>query len=81
MSFLYFILIGAIAGWLAGLAMKGRGFGVIGNIVVGVIGAVLGGFLVTLAGFSTDGDLLPQLITAFIGSVVLLVIIGVLKKA
>jgi len=51
-SLLIFLAIGALAGWLAGNIMKGRGFGVIGNIVVGIIGAVLGGFLFGLLGIT-----------------------------
>ena len=50
MEILYFLVIGLIAGWLAGIIMKGRGFGILGNIIVGVIGSVLGGFLFRLIG-------------------------------
>jgi len=80
MNFVWFLLIGFIAGWLAGQIMKGRGFGVIGNLVVGVIGAVLGGFLFGLLGF-TSGGLIGSLITALVGAIVLLAIVGTLKKA
>lgn len=81
MEIVYFLLIGGVAGWLAGLFMKGRGFGILGNIVVGVIGALLGGFLFRLLGLSADGSLLGTLVVSFVGAVVLLVIAGVLKKA
>ena len=47
MEFVWFIIVGLIAGWLAGVIMKGGGFGVVGDIVVGIIGALLGGFLAT----------------------------------
>ncbi len=81
MNTIYFLLIGLAAGWLAGQVMKGRGFGLVGNIVIGVIGAVLGGFLFGLLGFSTDGGLIGSLVTAFVGAVALLLIISTVKKA
>lgn len=81
MEIVYFLLIGGIAGWLAGLFMKGRGFGILGNIVVGVIGALLGGFLFRLLGLSSDGSLIGTLVVSFVGAVVLLVLAGFLKKA
>ena len=74
LHFLWFILIGACAGWLAGQILKGDGFGVVGNIVIGVIGAILGGFLIRLLGF-TPTYLLGQLISATIGASVLLVLL------
>jgi uncharacterized membrane protein YeaQ/YmgE (transglycosylase-associated protein family) len=51
MDFIWFILIGLIAGWLAGQLMKGGGYGVVGDIIVGIVGAVLGGFLFRTLGF------------------------------
>jgi uncharacterized membrane protein YeaQ/YmgE (transglycosylase-associated protein family) len=80
MNFVWFILIGLCAGWLAGQFMKGRGFGVVGNLIVGVVGAVLGGFLFGLFGLSSS-SLLGALITATVGAVVLLFLIGLIKKA
>jgi uncharacterized membrane protein YeaQ/YmgE (transglycosylase-associated protein family) len=78
-SVLIFLLIGAIAGWLAGILMRGRGFGLVGNMVVGVIGAILGGILFGLLGIATGG--LPGAIaTATAGAVLLLFIAGLLKK-
>jgi len=55
MNFILFLIIGALAGWLAGQIMKGRGFGVIGNILVGVVGAFIGGFLFRVLGFAAFG--------------------------
>jgi uncharacterized membrane protein YeaQ/YmgE (transglycosylase-associated protein family) len=81
MEFLWFILIGLIAGWLAGQLMKGGGFGVVGDIVVGVIGALLGGFLFRTLGVSIGGGLLGSLIVAVIGAVVLLFLLHLIKKA
>lgn len=80
MNFVWFLVIGLIAGWLAGQIMKGRGFGLVGNLVVGVIGAVLGGFLFGVLGFTSSG-LLGSLVTALVGAVVLLAVVGALKKA
>lgn len=79
MNFLWFLIIGLVAGWLAGQVMKGKGFGLIGNLVVGVIGAVVGGFLLDLIGFHAYG-LIGSLVTAFLGAVVLLWVVGILKK-
>ena len=81
MEFLWFILIGLTAGWLAGQLMKGGGFGVVGDIVVGVIGALLGGFLFRTLGVSIGGGLLGSLIVAVIGAVVLLFLLHLIKKA
>ena len=79
MNLIWFLLIGAVAGWLAGQIMKGGGFGLLGNIVVGVVGAVLGGFLFGLLGLAAFG-LIGRLITATVGAVVLLYIVSVIKK-
>lgn len=78
---LWFLLIGAAAGWLAGLLMKGRGFGVLGNILVGVVGSVLGGWLFRALNFWPGGGLVGSLFTAFAGAVVLLFVIGLIRKA
>jgi uncharacterized membrane protein YeaQ/YmgE (transglycosylase-associated protein family) len=80
MHLLIFLLIGALAGWLAGVVMKGRGFGVVINMVVGVIGAFFGGWLLPRLGVSFGGDI-GLFITAFIGAVILLAVIGLIKKA
>jgi len=74
--FIAWIVVGGVAGWLAGKVVKGRGMGVIANIVVGIIGAVLGGWLLGVLGFNTSGGLVPTLITSFFGAVVLLVLLG-----
>jgi uncharacterized membrane protein YeaQ/YmgE (transglycosylase-associated protein family) len=77
-SLIIFLAIGALAGWLAGNIMKGKGFGVIGNIVVGIIGALVGGFLFGLLGISAGG-LIGSLITATVGAVALLYIVSIIK--
>ncbi len=78
-SILIFLAIGAVAGWLAGILMKGGGFGLIGNIIVGILGAIVGGFLFGLLGISADG-LIGSIITATAGAVLLLFIVSLLKK-
>ena len=81
MEFIWFIVIGLVAGWLAGQFMKGGGFGVIGDIIVGVLGALVGGFLFNLLGLSAGGGLLGSLIVATIGAVLLIVILRLIKRA
>ncbi|MBE0510018.1 MAG: GlsB/YeaQ/YmgE family stress response membrane protein [Gammaproteobacteria bacterium] len=78
-SLFVILLIGALAGWLAGLMIKGSGFGLIGNIVVGILGAVLGSFLFGLLGIASGG-FLAAIIMATIGAVILLYAVSVLKK-
>jgi uncharacterized membrane protein YeaQ/YmgE (transglycosylase-associated protein family) len=75
------ILIGALAGWLAGLVVRGFGFGVIGNIVIGILGAILGGWLFGAAGIVIGTGIVNAIITAFIGAVILLLIVRVVKRA
>jgi uncharacterized membrane protein YeaQ/YmgE (transglycosylase-associated protein family) len=79
-SLLIFLIIGALAGWIAGQLMRGGGFGLLGNIVVGIIGAVIGGFLFGLVGISAGG-FLGSLVTAVVGAGVLLFVVGLFKKA
>ena len=76
----YFLLIGLVAGWLAGQIMKGKGFGLAGNLVIGVIGAVVGGWLFGVLGLSTYGAI-GSIVMATVGAVVLLFVVGQLKKA
>lgn len=80
MNWLYFILIGALAGWLAGQFFKGSGFGLLGNIVVGIIGGVVGGFLSSALGIHLGGGLIGSLITAVLGALILLWVANLLKK-
>ena len=75
-----FLLIGGVAGWLAGLIMKGGGFGILGNIIAGVIGALLGGWLFGVLGISIGGEWVGALVTATIGAVILLFVVGLIKK-
>jgi uncharacterized membrane protein YeaQ/YmgE (transglycosylase-associated protein family) len=79
-SLLIFLAIGAVAGWLAGVLMKGGGFGLLGNIVVGVIGALVGGWLFGVLGISAGG-LIGSILMATAGAVVLLLVVGLIRKA
>jgi uncharacterized membrane protein YeaQ/YmgE (transglycosylase-associated protein family) len=81
MNFIWFILIGLAAGWLAGQLVKGGGFGMLGDIIVGIIGALLAGFLFSAFGLSSGGGLLGSLIVATIGAVVLLFGLRLIKSA
>ena len=81
MQFVWFILIGLVAGWLAGTLVKGGGFGVVGDIVVGVVGALLGGWLFSALGMSAGGSLVGAIIVATIGAIVLIFILRLLKRA
>ena len=81
MNLLWFLVVGLVAGWLAGVLGKGGGFGVIGDLVVGVIGAFLGGWLFSTFGASAGGGLLGSIIVATIGAVVLLFIVRLVKRA
>ena len=74
------LIIGAIAGWLAGTIMKGKGFGALGNIVVGIVGAVIGSFVFGLLGFTSSG-LIGSLVTATVGAVILLWAVSIIKKS
>ncbi|QPC90846.1 GlsB/YeaQ/YmgE family stress response membrane protein [Mesorhizobium sp. INR15] len=80
-SLLVFIIIGAIAGWLAGLIVSGFGFGLIGNIIVGIVGAFIAGWLFPRIGFSIGGGILASIIHATLGAIILLVLVKVLKRA
>jgi len=80
MDIILFIVIGIVAGWLAGKIMKGSGFGLIGDLIVGVIGAFLGGWLFGVLGLSIGSGLIGSLITALIGAIVLLFIIRLIKR-
>lgn len=79
-TLLIILAIGAVAGWLAGIIMKGGGYGLPGDIVIGIIGAFIGGFLFGLLGISAGG-LIGQIITATVGAVVLIFVLRLVKKA
>ena len=79
-ALLVILLVGAIAGWLAGQIVRGMGFGLIGNIVVGIVGAFIAGWLLPRIGIVIGGGMLGSIINATIGAVVLLVIVGLIRR-
>jgi len=82
MGILSWIIVGLIAGWLAGEMMRGAGFGLVGNIIVGIVGALLGGFLATALFNVPDpvnGINITSIIVAFLGSVILLAILRMFR--
>ena len=80
MNFVWFILVGLVAGWLAGVLVKGGGFGVVGDIVVGIIGALLGGWIFSALGATSPGGLLGSIVVATIGAVILLFVVRMIKR-
>jgi uncharacterized membrane protein YeaQ/YmgE (transglycosylase-associated protein family) len=79
MGILSWILVGLVAGWLAGVVMKGGGYGVVGDIIIGIIGALIGGFLASaLFGVGLSGFNITTLIIAFLGAVILIAIVRAL---
>jgi len=78
-SLIWFLLVGLIAGWLAGRVMRGGGYGLVGDMIIGVIGALLGGWLFGLLGISAGG-LIGAIITAFVGAVVLIALLRALRR-
>lgn len=80
LTLIWFLVIGLLAGWLAGLFVKGSGFGLVGDLVIGVIGAFVGGFLFRALGIVAIGSL-GQLITATVGAVVFVVLVRAFKHS
>ena len=80
-SLIIWLAIGAVAGWLAGLIMKGSGFGLVGNVIVGIVGAVVAGFILPAIGVSIGGSVIGAIINAVIGACILLFIISLVKRA
>ena len=75
------LIIGAIAGWLAGLIVRGAGFGLLGNIVVGIIGALVAGWLLPQLGIVLASGTLGSILDATVGAVIVLVILSLIKRA
>ena len=80
MNVIWFLLIGLLVGWLAGVLVQGRGYGVIADIVIGIVGAVLGGFLFSLVGLTAYG-LLGSIVMSVIGAVVFIAIVKAIHRA
>ena len=81
MNIIIWLIVGAIAGWLAGLLVRGAGFGLIGDIIVGIVGALIAGFLLPRLGIVIGGSFVSDIINALIGAVILLLIIKLVKRA
>ncbi len=79
-SLIVWLIVGGVAGWLAGLIVKGYGFGIIGNIIVGIVGAFIAGWLLPRLGIVIGGGIIASIINAVIGAVILLVIIGFFRR-
>jgi len=80
-ALIIWLIVGAIAGWLAGMVVKGGGYGLIGDIIVGVVGALIAGWLLPQIGIVIGGGFIAAIINAFIGAVILLIIIRLIKRA
>ena len=80
-SLLVIILVGAVAGWLAGLIVKGYGYGLVGNIVVGIVGAFVAGLIFPRLGLSIGSGIAGSIIHATVGAVILLFLIRLIKRA
>jgi uncharacterized membrane protein YeaQ/YmgE (transglycosylase-associated protein family) len=81
MGIIIWLIVGAIAGWLAGMVVKGGGFGLIGDIIVGIVGGVIAGWLLPQLGIVIGGGFVGDVIDSFIGAVILLIIIRLIKRA
>ena len=79
-ALLVWLIVGAVAGWLAGLVVRGFGFGLIGNIIVGIVGAIIAGWLLPRIGISIGSGIVRSIINAFIGAVILLFIVGLIRR-
>ncbi len=80
-SLIIFLIIGAIAGWLAGVIVKGYGFGLLGNIVVGIVGSFIGGFLLAHFHLMQGGGIIGAIVGATLGAVVLLLLLRLIRRA
>jgi len=76
---LIWLIVGGIAGWLAGLIVKGGGQGIVVNIVVGIVGAVIGGWVFGQLGIAVGTGLINSIITAVVGAVILLLIVSLVR--
>jgi len=81
MGLLWFLIVGIVAGWLAGVLMKGGGFGLVGDMAVGVVGAFLGRFIFSSIGLYSGGGFIGSIIVATVGAVVLIFAVRLLKSA
>ncbi len=80
-SVIVWLIVGAIAGWLAGLIVKGGGFGLLGNIVIGIVGAVVAGWLLPQLGIRLGTGIVSAIINSAIGGIIVLVILSLIRRA
>ncbi|MEM4986183.1 GlsB/YeaQ/YmgE family stress response membrane protein [Collimonas sp. H4R21] len=81
MGLIVWLIVGAIAGWLAGVVMKGGGFGVLVDIIVGIVGGFIGGWLAGVLGIHIGSGIIGSIITATAGAIILLFILRLIKRA
>jgi uncharacterized membrane protein YeaQ/YmgE (transglycosylase-associated protein family) len=81
MGFIAWIVVGMIAGWLAGLVMKGGGYGILVDIILGILGGFVGGWLFGMMGIWPGGGMIGSIIVAFVGAVILVAITRLIKRA
>lgn len=79
-ALIIWLVIGAIAGWLAGQIMAGGGFGLVGDIILGIIGAVVAGWLLPRVGLFIGGGYIAQIINAVIGAIIVLFVVRLIKR-
>ena len=79
MNIVWFVLVGLVAGWLAGKIVRGTGFGIIGDIIVGILGAFIAGWLFPRLGFHIGGGIVAEIIYAAIGAILLLLIVRLIR--
>jgi uncharacterized membrane protein YeaQ/YmgE (transglycosylase-associated protein family) len=80
MGFIAWLIVGAVAGWLAGVVVKGGGFGVLVDIIVGIVGAFIGGWLAGVLGIHIGSGIIASIVTATVGAVILLFILRLIKR-
>ena len=80
-TLIIWLVIGAVAGWLAGQIMTGGGFGLVGNVIVGIVGALVGGWLLPRLGIYIGGGIIAAIINAAIGAIIVLFVISLIKRA
>ena len=79
-ALIIWLIVGAIAGWLAGMVVKGSGYGLIGDIIVGILGGLIAGWLLPQVGIVIGSGIIAAIIDAFIGAVILLIVLRLIKR-
>lgn len=79
-SLLIILLVGAVAGWLAGQIVRGYGFGILGNIAVGIVGALIGSWLLPQLGIILGSGIVASIVNATVGAILLLVVLGLVRR-